>query len=205
MRIKVLVFFLGLVLLAFPGCKKQATSLLITSTKKIDACGLITKEEVQAIQGSAIKEAKGSVHADGAFRVSQCFYMATDYAKSVSLAVTQSDPDSSSKRSPKDFWEEIFGRYDGKEKERDEDEREKNKNETHPIQGRGEEEEEGRTPPKKISGVGEEAYWTGSSMTGALYVRKKNVIIRIGIGGPDNEESKIDKSKALAKKVLQHL
>lgn len=199
MRTKFFTFLLSFLLLAVAGCKKQATISPFDSNKS-DVCGLITKGEIQAIQGSPIKEMKGNVHSAGAFRVSQCFYTAADYAKSVSLAVTQSDPSSPSKRSPKDFWEESFGRYAGEEKERDKD-----KKETERKPARGQEEEEERTPPKKISGIGEEAYWTGSSMTGALYVLKKDLFIRISIGGPDNEETKIDKSKALAKKVLQHL
>jgi hypothetical protein len=204
MRAKFFAFFLGSLLVVVAGCKKQEAISSFDSNKS-DVCGLITKEEIQAIQGSLIKETKGSVSSDGAFRVSQCFYTATDFAKSVSLSVTQSDPNSSAKRSPKDFWTESFGRYEGEEKERDKEERDRDKKEADRKPARGQEDNEERTPPKKISGIGEGAYWTGSSMTGALYVLDKNVLIRISVGGPDNEETKIDKSKALAKKVLQRL
>jgi hypothetical protein len=34
---------------------------------------------------------------------------------------------------------------------------------------------------------------------------KKDVFIRVSVGGPDNEETKISKSKALAQKALQRL
>ena len=40
---------------------------------------------------------------------------------------------------------------------------------------------------------------------GALYVLKKDSLIRISVGGLENEETKINKSKALAQKALQRL
>jgi len=42
-------------------------------------------------------------------------------------------------------------------------------------------------------------------MGGALYILKDDTFIRISVGGPDKEETKIDKSKALAEKALRHL
>ena len=72
------------------------------------------------------------------------------------------------------------------------------------TRARGEEE---HAPPKKISGVGDEAFWFGSRVGGALYVLKgeKDLFIRISVGGADNEETKINKSKALAQKALKRL
>ena len=66
-------------------------------------------------------------------------------------------------------------------------------------------EEEKAAPPQKIDGLGDEAFWTGNRVGGALYVLKKDIFIRISIGGPDNEETKINKSKALAQKALERL
>jgi hypothetical protein len=40
---------------------------------------------------------------------------------------------------------------------------------------------------------------------GALYVLKKDSFNRISVGGSDNEETNIKKSKALAEKALQGL
>ena len=48
-------------------------------------------------------------------------------------------------------------------------------------------------------------FWSGNRVGGALYVLKNDVFIRISVGGPDNEAGKIDKSRALAQKVLEHL
>jgi hypothetical protein len=60
-------------------------------------------------------------------------------------------------------------------------------------------------PPKKIDGIGDEAYWTAGRIGGALYILKDDTFIRISVGGRDKEETKIDKSKALAEKALRRL
>lgn len=196
--------------LALAGCERRATTQSTTSADqepgqaRFDACALIAKEEIEAIQGSPIKETKSSARSDADFRISQCFYTAAEFSKSVSLAVTQSDPHSSAKRSPKDFWKKTFGRFEGEAKE-SEDDKEKKESLRDQARARGGEEEEASVPPKKIDGIGEEAYWTGNRFGGALYVLKKDVFIRISVGGPDKEETKIEKSKALAQKALERL
>ena len=88
-------------------------------------------------------------------------------------------------------WEETFGRFDKDKEERD--------------RARSEREEKESTPPKKIEGIGDEAYWSGGRLGGALYVLKNASFIRISVGGTDKEETKIAKSKALAEKALQRL
>ena len=199
---KFFVVLLSILVPAFAGCQKHATaeSASIPPPAKIDACALLKKEEIQAIQDSPITDAKSSESSDNAFRVSQCYFATAEPNKSVSLAVTQSD--SGSKRSPRDFWNETFGRFKGGEKERDGD---KEKKESLHEQRRGTEEERESTPPKKIDGMGDEAYWAANRVGGALYVLKKDVFIRISVGGPDNEETKLTKSKALAAKALARL
>ena len=140
--------------------------------------------------------------------MSQCFYTAEEFSKSVSLAVTQADASSSPKRSVKDYWSATFGRFEGEEKEKEkekESEADKEKKESLREQARGRGEEEERTPPMKIDGIGEGAYWTGNRVGGALYVLKKDAFIRISVGGADTQEAKIDKSKALAQKALDRL
>jgi hypothetical protein len=215
MHIKRFIFLICFLLLAVTGCKRSTTTQLPKGSPAaaspanqqsgeayFDVCGLITKEQIEAVMGSPIKETKSSGRSDGAFRVSQCFYTAAEFSKSVSLAVTQNDPNSPAKRSPKEFWEETFGRYEGEEKEHEGD---KEKKESLREEGRGKGEEKEAAPPKKITGIGDEAFWTGNRFGGALYVLKKDTFIRISVGGPDKEEAKIDKSKALAEKALQRL
>ena len=187
--------------LVLAGCEKRAKTQPVSGTSqesaqaKFDVCELLKKEEIEAIQGSPIKETKSNRRPEGAFRVSQCFYTAAEFSKSVSLAMIQRDPDQPAERGPKDFWKERFGHYSGEEKESDKDKRE-----TQPK-----EEKEESIPPKKIEGVGEEAFWTGNRFGGVLYVLKGDAFISVSVGGPDNEETKINKSKALAQKALQRL
>jgi hypothetical protein len=69
----------------------------------------------------------------------------------------------------------------------------------------GGQEDEKAVPPKKIDDLGDAAYWTANRMGGALYVLKNNAFIPISVGGPDQEEAKIDQSKALAQKALSQL
>lgn len=96
---------------------------------------------------------------------------------------------------PREFWRGTF--HENKERERDKDrDRDRKK---------GEEEEKEGAPPQKVSGIGDEAYWTGSSVGGALYVLKGNSYIRLSIGGAANQLTRIKKSKALAEKAIARL
>jgi hypothetical protein len=201
MRWNVLVLLFCSLMAVSPGCKKRETQKPVPKTSSEldraqgDVCRLITSEEIGAIQGSPIKEPKGSTRSENGFRVSQCFYTAAEFSKSVNLAVIQKDPDNSAKRSPKDFWKEKFGRFSGDEEARDKNEQESERNE----------EKERLIPPKQIDGIGDEAYWVSNRFGGVLYVLKGNAFISIGVGGTDDEETKRKKSKALAQKALQRL
>jgi len=194
MRWNVLVLLFCSLMAVGPGCKKRETPKPVPKTSgeldraQGDVCRLITSEEIGAIQGSPIKEPKGSTRSENGFRVSQCFYTATEFSKSVNLAVVQRDPDHPSKRSPRDFWKEKFDPYQNEE----------------PKTKSGDEKEQGPAP-KKIEGLGDEAYWVSNRFGGTLYVLKGNTFISIGLGGTDDEETKLKKSKALAEKALQRL
>ena len=208
MRWHVLVL-LSCSLIAFSaGCKKNEATRRASSAEQesdqaeFDVCALITKQEIERIQGSQIKETKSSVRSDAGFRVSQCLYTAADFSKSVSLAVTQRDPTSSGKRSVNDFWNETFGRFTDEEKKNNSDKEERQR---LGEQARREDEEKTVMPPKKIDGIGDDAFWSPNPVGGAIYVLKKDVFIRLSIGGRDNEESKLDKSKALAQKAIDRL
>src|SRR4029079_5255634 len=133
----------------FVGCERHVITTPpagSASSPQFNACSLISREEVQAVQRSAVSEVKSSVNTEGAFRVSQCFYTAAESNKSVSLSVTTSNPDNPAKRSPKDFWRDTFDRSNT--------ERKKEKSESVRDELRGIEEEEKSTPPKEIDGLG---------------------------------------------------
>jgi hypothetical protein len=210
----VVVSLLCLALLLFASCEKRSSLEAVAEAKpesaaaKFDACGLLTGAEIEAIMGSPLKETKSSGAANEGMRVSQCFYTAQEFTKSVSLAVTRSDPGSPVKRGANAYWEEMFGRFRNEEKEKTrESESDKEKKESLREQREKGKEEERGAPPKKISGVGDEAFWIGNRVGGALYVLKKDkdTFTRISVGGPDKEEIKIDKCKALAQKAINRL
>lgn len=154
---------------------------------KLDACAMLTTADIEPIQGEAVKETKLSGTSTGGFNVSQCFFTLPTFTNSISLAVTQRG-DGPGARDPREFWRDTFH----KEKER---EREKERE--------GEEEES--TPPRKITGIGDEAFWTASRAAGALYVLKGHSYVRVSVGGAGDQESKLKKSKALARKVIARL
>ena len=167
----------------------------------MDACTLLTGAEIQEVEGSPFQETKSSANSNGGLRVSQCFYSVAEFAKSVSLAMTQPDNASPNRRSAKSYWHDTFGRYDSKaeEKEGDKEKRESLKKQA------GEHEEEEAAPPKKIDGLGDAAYWTGNRVGGALYVLHHDAFIRVSVGGGDPEDKKIEKCKALAEKALKRM
>lgn len=167
------------------GCSRRAAQA------PIDACSLLKNAEIEAVQGSPIRESKSSANTNNGFRVAQCYYAANENSKSVALTATQRDADHSTARTAKNIWDDMFG----------EEAREKKEGESEREDG------EKGAAPRKIDGVGDEAYWTGARFGGALYVlrREKDTFIRISVGGGDTEESKIEKSKALARKALERL
>jgi len=194
MRWNALILLCCFLLAVGAGCKKRETPKPVPKTNSelghalTDVCQLITTEEIGAVQGSPIKEPQGSTRSENGFRVSQCFYTAAEFSKSVNLALVQRDPDHSSGRSPKDFWKEKFDPYENEEPQKDSD---------------GEKEK--GPPPKKIASLGDEAYWASNRFGGTLYVLKGDAFISVGLGGTDDEDTKLKKSKALAQKALQRL
>jgi hypothetical protein len=170
------------------GCKERRGAAVTR-----DACSLVSKEEVESVQAAPVNDVKNSEHSDEFFRVAQCFYTTAEFSKSVSLALVQKDRDQQNMRSPKDFWKEKFGPYKGNENERD-----------GQADTKGVEKEQG-TAPKKIAGIGDDAYWVSNRFGGMLYVLKGDAFISIGLGGTDDEETKLKKSKVLAQKALQRL
>ncbi len=164
----------------------------------IVACNLITSEEVGAIQKATITDAKSSAGPSGNLVMSQCYYSAKEANMSVSLALIQPSPRSATGTEARHYWDQTI--HVPPEPPAGEAQRE-----DRDQKGEKGEEEEKKNPPKKVDGVGDEAYWSGNRFGGALYVLKRNVILRISIGGPDDQETKIEKSKSLAEKALGRL
>jgi hypothetical protein len=85
-----------------------------------------------------------------------------EFATLLSMLADRAKGRGAAARGPKEFWRDAF--HEKKATEWDKD-RNKKKSE-------GEDERE--TPPRKVPGIGDEAYWTGSRVGEALYVLKEN-------------------------------
>lgn len=176
-----------------------------TGKGKIDACALLTSQEIRSVQGEPLKETKGSGSAEKGFSISQCFFTLPTFNNSISLVVTQKG-DGADGRDPKEFWEATFDRASEGEREKERDKKSEKEREKEKARDKNrEEEEEEAVAPQKIAGVGDEAFWTGSRVGGALYVLKGSSYIRVSVGGAGNQQSKINKSKALARLALKRL
>jgi hypothetical protein len=174
---------------------------------KIDACTLLTTDDLKGVQGEAYKEAQRSDRVDGDFIVAQCYFAMPTLANSVVLNLTTAK-DESGTRTPKAFWEQTFGGDEEKEREgkgdREKDQQ-KDKAKSQPAE-RGEEgKEKEAAPPEQVKGLGDEAFWVASPVGGAIYVLKNDLFFRISVGGPGDQKTKLNKSKLLAQKVLTKL
>jgi hypothetical protein len=169
---------------------------------KIDACKLLTADEIKSVQGDALKETKASEQATGPFTTTQCFYATNNFVNSVSLTVTQKNPASSGGESVREFWKERFGREDRHEKDR---EKRRDKDARRGEEAEEEEEEEEGLPPQRLASVGDDAYSVGNAKIGALYVLKGDKLLRISIGGAHTQPVRTEKMKALAQTAIKRL
>lgn len=160
---------------------------------KFDPCTLLTWKEIGTVQGERVTDTKASHPPRKGFAVSQCFFTAATFEKSVSLQVTRRGPSPAAKE-PKDDWKRLFP--------------------TPPAQkaaaaerqtGRPREEKAESTEPVRLKRLGDEAFWLGNRFVGALYVLKGGAYFRISVGGWADESERIEKSRALAQKVLKRI
>jgi hypothetical protein len=161
-----------------PGPVSPASASSVTG---FDACASLTKDEIQAVQGEPFKDTKRSQKTGSGLSVSQCYFELPQVVNSIVVTVTQR-AEGLDARDPAKDWQQIFHRTEPAEKEE------------------GEEKE-----PQKVDGIGDEAFWTGNRVGGALYVLKGNSYIRISVGGAGEQADKIKKSKALAQSILGRL
>ena len=100
---------------------------------------------------------------------------------SVALGVPLND----GKRSgPRDYWQTQFKREDREERE---------------------EADEKKNEPRRMAGLGDEAFWVGDPMAGALYVLRGEVFLRVSVGGPRDQAQKIKRARTLAIYALKRL
>ena len=132
------------------------------------------------VQGQAPAQKIPSEQPAGSFRFTQCFYRTQELSSSVSVAVGV--PLTDDKRSgPREYWRAQFKREDR------------------------EESDEKKNEPRRLAGLGDEAFWVGDPVTGALYVLRGEVFLRVSVGGPPAQAEKIRRAKALALYALKRL
>jgi hypothetical protein len=182
-------------------------------------CLLLSGADIQEVQGEVPQDAQGSEHLAGELSMSQCFFRLPTFSKSINLEVIRPAPNSSA-AAVKAFWHERFNRDSVAERERERERKEEREREHakelkrekeqgqvreggHPKEREEDEEEESK--PQRVTGIGDEAYWTGNQLTAALSVLKKDTVVRISVGGPEDQAVKIKKATALAQKVLKGL
>ena len=174
-----------------PSPARSAATTVATSTSSPAAapdsfaCSLLTKEDIQAVQGEAFEGTKPLPGVAAGFAVSQCYFQLPTPVNSVVLTVTRKGQGANAK-DPRESWREIFYRENAREKKEKEEE------------GEGKE-------PERVEGVGDEAFWTGNRVGGALYVLKGDCYIRISVGGAGDQAAKMEKSKTLALAALKRL
>ena len=153
-----------------------------TVQNEFDPCSLLTNREIEAVQGHTPAQKVASEQPSGSFRFTQCFYRTPEYTNSVSVAVGLPLETDSKRSGPRQYWQQQFHPK------------------VKPAPGRKK-----KPPPKPITGLGDEAYWVGDPLSGALYVLKGDLFLRVSVGGPTDEAQKIKRARALASHALKRL
>jgi hypothetical protein len=171
----------------FAGCSDYRPSTKAPgpaeeNSAPLDACALLTADEIASVQGEAVRETKPSTQTLGVLTVSQCDYVLPTESNSIVVTLTQASAANASELSKQ--WSDMF----------------------HNDSARAEPAEAGAEASRReVHGLGEQAFWTGSPISGALYVLKGNQQLRISVGGADDVNTKIDKGEVLAEFILQRL
>jgi hypothetical protein len=155
--------------------------------------------------------------------MSQCVFVTQSFAKSASLAAATPGIDDPSARDLRAFWHNQFHSPHKREHEEGRpasinipeksafsDSREAAAKEEASAHGTLTAEQEDDSEhiiraPRPISALGEEAYWVGGPLSGALYVLEGNLFLRISVGGVPKESTRIAKSLSLASAILSRL
>lgn len=163
----------------------------------VSVCALLTSKEIEAVQGEPVKETRSSLQLTEGMNLAQCVFHTPTAAKSVSLEVATVNLSNLSAATPRKFWRNQFHAFDLREKELPTD--------AKPAKGLMIEPQNEERKPRRIDGVGEEAYWVGNSVTGILYVLEGDVFLRLSVGGIPGESARLEKSKALARAAIRRL
>lgn len=156
-----------------------AATLSVPPAAPIEACALLTSEEIAAVQGEAVVGTKPSMNQGQGLAMYDCFFTLPTFTNSISLSVTQASA-SGNPRDPRQSWQETLTAVNAKANHK-------------------------TGPARMVEGVGEDAFWTGNERMGALYVLKGSRYLRISVGGSGDSAAKIEKCRALAEAAMKHL
>jgi hypothetical protein len=179
-----------------PQTRKHGDAASSASGKK-DACIMLTSAEVEAVQGEPVNETRPSFKPSGGMLISECLFHTATSAKSVSVTLATPSSGKPSALTPRKFWQKQFHAPDIEENKM----RAAGKR-AQKLEPEGEEE---TRKPRRIEGLGEDAYWVGTAIAGALYVLQGDNFVRISVGGVQEESVRIEKSKVLARAVVKRL
>lgn len=158
---------------------KKPSPATAASPVPIDACSLLTSDEIQAVQGEPTQEAKSSQRSDRGLAIADCYFALPAFSNAVSLSIGHTNGGPKGQNAA-EFWKQMF------------DETTLRGSEKSP-------------PPKKLEGLGDDAYWTGDGRMGAVHVLKGPHYLRISVGGPGDQEEKIRRCRALIEAALKRL
>ena len=154
-----------------------------SAVASLDACTLLTSEEIASVQGEPVQETKASSRSEPDVVLSQCYFTLPTFNNSISLSVTTYNAKKGG-RSPREFWDKNFSEAKLQPRER--------------ADGRI------KLPPDRVEGLGDDAFWTGGP-AGGLYILKGDRVVFVGIGSTGDEASRPDKVRRLGELVLKRL
>lgn len=171
----------------------------------LDACALLTHEEIAGVQEDEVVEATPSRQVSDELEATRCYYRTADFARSVSLEVTRRDPSLGDGPGARERWRSLFaGVGDDEEPEGEPKGRPRRHHPSGEIAAPAEAPDE-RSEAAAVEGLGDEAFWVGTAVYGALYVLHGDAYLRLSLGGPGDFESRLERARRLAKVALPRL
>jgi hypothetical protein len=155
------------------------------ATPSLDACALLTSDEIARAQGAAPTSTTPSGRTEGGLPIAQCYFALPSSADSLSLIVYKK-PAHAAAKLPADLWKKMFPAE-------------------RPVKIGREGKPKVQPSPQKIEGVGDEAFWGGGQFGGTLHVRKGEDVFQLSVGGPGDEAKKLEALKQLAGKIAERL
>ncbi|HSY49962.1 MAG TPA: hypothetical protein VLC46_14200 [Thermoanaerobaculia bacterium] len=166
------------------------------ATAPLTACDVLTKTDLAAAQGQEFSEAKLSAKTQGSLSVSQCFYRLPSFEKSVSVTLVR--PSTTTDRSSiLDYWKahdatSVMDKNDDGDGDR-------------PTAKNDRDDDDHHGNATRVSGLGDDAVWSGTPMASALHVLRHGTIVRISVGGSAPLDQKLKVSRRLAMAILKRL